>query len=115
MRSTFLLGALVVVVVWGYPLHRYEVIDTPSDIFVVMEYVSGGELFDFIVSRGRVRVLENAILAKYPSHLFSLTSSFPPAGVRDNSSFHPTRHGSSFTRSYQESNTATTTASCTET
>jgi len=34
---------------------RYEVIDTPSDIFVVMEYVSGGELFDFIVSNGRVR------------------------------------------------------------
>ena len=33
---------------------RYEVIDTPSDIFVVMEYVSGGELFDYIVSRGRV-------------------------------------------------------------
>ncbi len=34
--------------------HRYEVIDTPSDIFVVMEYVSGGELFDYIVSRGRL-------------------------------------------------------------
>ena len=26
----------------------YEVISTPSDIFMVMEYVSGGELFDFI-------------------------------------------------------------------
>jgi serine/threonine protein kinase len=33
---------------------RYEVIDTPSDIFVIMEYVSGGELFDYIVSRGRL-------------------------------------------------------------
>jgi 5'-AMP-activated protein kinase, catalytic alpha subunit len=33
---------------------RYEVIDTPSDIFVIMEYVQGGELFDFIVSRGRL-------------------------------------------------------------
>jgi 5'-AMP-activated protein kinase catalytic alpha subunit len=33
---------------------RYEVIDTPSDIFVIMEFVSGGELFDFIVSRGRL-------------------------------------------------------------
>jgi serine/threonine protein kinase len=33
---------------------RYEVIDTPSDIFMVMEYVPGGELFDHIVSRGRV-------------------------------------------------------------
>jgi len=34
--------------------NRYEVIDTPSDIFVIMEYVSGGELFDYIVSRGRL-------------------------------------------------------------
>lgn len=34
--------------------HRYEVIHTPSDIFVVMEYVSGGELFDYIVQKGRV-------------------------------------------------------------
>lgn len=33
---------------------RYEVIDTPTDIFLVMEYVSGGELFDYIVRRGRV-------------------------------------------------------------
>lgn len=29
-------------------------IHTPSDIFVVMEYVSGGELFDYIVHKGRV-------------------------------------------------------------
>ena len=32
---------------------RFEVIDTVSDTFVVMEYVSG-ELFDFILSRGRL-------------------------------------------------------------
>ena len=37
-----------------FNLHSYEVIDTPSDIFVIMEYVSGGELFDYIVSRGRL-------------------------------------------------------------
>jgi len=36
-------------------IRLYEVIDTPSDIFVVMEYVSGGELFDYIVAKGRVR------------------------------------------------------------
>ena len=35
-------------------LCSYEVIDTPTDIFVVMEYVSGGELFDYIVSKGRL-------------------------------------------------------------
>ena len=32
----------------------YEVIDTPSDLFLVTEYVPGGELFDYIVRRGRV-------------------------------------------------------------
>jgi 5'-AMP-activated protein kinase catalytic alpha subunit len=37
-------------------IRLYEVIDTPSDIFVVMEYVAGGELFDYIVSKGRVSV-----------------------------------------------------------
>lgn len=35
-------------------IRLYEVIDTPSDIFVIMEFVSGGELFDYIVSRGRL-------------------------------------------------------------
>ncbi len=36
-------------------IRLYEVIHTPTDIFVVMEYVSGGELFDYIVHKGRVR------------------------------------------------------------
>ena len=36
------------------PISRYEVIDTASDIFVIMEFVPGGELFDYIVSRGRL-------------------------------------------------------------
>lgn len=35
-------------------IRLYEVIDTPTDIFVVMEYVPGGELFDYIISRGRL-------------------------------------------------------------
>jgi len=35
-------------------IRLYEVIDTPSDIFVIMEFVAGGELFDYIVSRGRL-------------------------------------------------------------
>jgi 5'-AMP-activated protein kinase catalytic alpha subunit len=33
----------------------YQVISTPSDIFMVMEYVSGGELFDYIVKHGRLK------------------------------------------------------------
>ena len=32
----------------------YQVISTPTDIFMVMEYVSGGELFDYIVKHGKV-------------------------------------------------------------
>lgn len=79
-RSTFLSAGLLGAVCWGDSLDRYEVIDTPSDIFVVMEYVSGGELFDFIVSRGRVRLFENSVLSvpgdiRFPA--FSLTNSFP--------------------------------------
>jgi Protein kinase domain/Adenylate sensor of SNF1-like protein kinase/Kinase associated domain 1 len=35
-------------------IRLYEVVDTPTDIFLVNEYVSGGELFDFIVSKGRL-------------------------------------------------------------
>ena len=32
----------------------YQVISTPTDIFMVMEYVCGGELFDYIVKHGKV-------------------------------------------------------------
>eukprot|EP01137_Pigoraptor_chileana_P031656 Opistho-2@19839 len=36
----------------------YEVINTPTDIFMVMEYVSGGELFDYIVKNGKLSEFE---------------------------------------------------------
>jgi 5'-AMP-activated protein kinase, catalytic alpha subunit len=32
----------------------YEVLDTTTDILVVMEYIEGGELFELISSRGRI-------------------------------------------------------------
>jgi 5'-AMP-activated protein kinase catalytic alpha subunit len=32
----------------------FQVISTPNDIFMIMEYVSGGELFDYIVKNGRL-------------------------------------------------------------
>lgn len=35
-------------------IRLYEVIETPTEIYVVTEYSSGGELFDYIVERGRL-------------------------------------------------------------
>eukprot|EP00049_Salpingoeca_infusionum_P001128 m.45464 g.45464 ORF g.45464 m.45464 type:complete len:510 (-) comp10880_c1_seq3:465-1994(-) len=32
----------------------YQVISSPNDIFMIMEYVSGGELFDYIQQKGRL-------------------------------------------------------------
>lgn len=36
----------------------YQVISTPTDIFMVMEYVSGGELFDYIVKHSKLKESE---------------------------------------------------------
>jgi 5'-AMP-activated protein kinase catalytic alpha subunit len=35
-------------------IRLYEVIETSSDIFVVMEYIKSGELFYYIVEKGRL-------------------------------------------------------------
>lgn len=35
-------------------IRLYEIIETQSDIFVIMEYVKSGELFDYIVEKGRL-------------------------------------------------------------
>lgn len=35
-------------------IRLYEVVETPNDIYVVMEYVKSGELFDYIVEKGRL-------------------------------------------------------------
>lgn len=35
-------------------IKHYEFIDTPSDIFMVIEFASGGELFDLISRKERV-------------------------------------------------------------
>ncbi|XAR51707.1 Non-specific serine/threonine protein kinase [Bertholletia excelsa] len=42
-------------------IRLYEVIETPSDIFVVMEYVKSGELFDYIVEKGKLQEEEARI------------------------------------------------------
>lgn len=35
-------------------IRLYEVVETQTDIFLVMEYVKSGELFDYIVEKGRL-------------------------------------------------------------
>jgi len=32
----------------------YQVVSSPTDIFLIMEYVSGGELFDYILKKGKL-------------------------------------------------------------
>lgn len=36
----------------------YQVISTPTDIFMIMEFVSGGELFDYIVKNSKLQESE---------------------------------------------------------
>ncbi|KAJ3119255.1 Map microtubule affinity-regulating kinase [Nowakowskiella sp. JEL0407] len=33
----------------------YEVIDTPKELFLIMEYCAGGEIFDYLVAHGRMK------------------------------------------------------------
>ena len=33
----------------------YEIIETSKQLFLIMEYASGGELFDFIVKRKKLK------------------------------------------------------------
>nr|ODN90894.1 CAMK/CAMKL/GIN4 protein kinase [Cryptococcus depauperatus CBS 7855] len=39
-------------------LNLYDVWETSSELFLIMEYVPGGELFDYLVKRGRLPVSE---------------------------------------------------------
>ncbi|GFP87456.1 snf1-related protein kinase catalytic subunit alpha kin10 [Phtheirospermum japonicum] len=50
-------------------IRLYEVIETPSDIYVVMEYVPRGELFDYIVEKGRLQEDEARRFFQQPENL----------------------------------------------
>ncbi len=41
-----------------YIIQLYEIIETPSQFYLITEYAPGGELFDFIVARSRLRESE---------------------------------------------------------
>jgi len=33
----------------------YEIVETDKELFLIMEYIRGGELFEYIVRRNRVK------------------------------------------------------------
>ena len=39
-------------------IQLYEIIETPKQLYLIMEYASGGELFDYIVAQSRVKEQE---------------------------------------------------------
>ena len=44
-------------------IRLYEYIDTPSELYLVLEYIPGGELFDYITSKGpRIPINEARLL-----------------------------------------------------
>jgi len=59
-------------------IRLYEVVDTPADIYVVMEYVKSGELFDYIVEKGRLQEDEarNFFQQVGPANIFQFSSTF---------------------------------------
>lgn len=40
-------------------IQLYEIIETPKQIFLIMEYASGGELFEYIVANNRINERES--------------------------------------------------------
>jgi 5'-AMP-activated protein kinase catalytic alpha subunit len=51
-------------------IQLYEIIETPKQLYFIMEYASGGELFDYIVEHTR---LEEAEACKFYQQIISGT------------------------------------------
>ena len=45
-----------------------KIIETPTTLYLILEYASGGELFDFIVKKGKI---EESLAAKFLQQLIS--------------------------------------------
>ena len=39
-------------------VHLYEIVETPKKLFLIMEFMENGELFDFIVGQKRIKEAE---------------------------------------------------------
>lgn len=57
-------------------IRQYEVIETPEDIYVVMEYVKAGELFDYIVEKGKLHEDEARYLFQQVSFSYNFLRYF---------------------------------------
>lgn len=66
-------------------IRLYEVIETQSDIFVVMEYVKSGELFDYIVEKGRLQ--EDEGRAFFQQVIYQLFSAYVSQSLSSLSSY----------------------------
>ena len=45
-------------------IELYEIIETEEYIYLIMEYASGGELFDYIVSKNKLSERESSVFLK---------------------------------------------------
>ena len=43
-------------------IQLYEIIETPKQLYLIMEYADGGELFDYIVNKSKVEEIEAWII-----------------------------------------------------
>lgn len=57
-------------------IRLYEVIETPTDTYVIMEYVKSGELFDYIVEKGRLQEDEARRFFQQVHMLFCILKAF---------------------------------------
>ncbi|KAH9599074.1 Protein kinase domain [Trypanosoma melophagium] len=66
----------------------YDVISTPTDIYLIMEYVDGGELYEYIVKKGKLRedvgryVLQQIVCAlEYCHHFLVVHRDLKPENI----------------------------------
>lgn len=63
-------------------------ISSPTDIFLMMEYVAGGELFDYILEHGKVNAaVYEVVIMPWPKSLSSQSTILPQLEEQDGRKF----------------------------